>query len=122
MGAHAVLGQAQQEAAAVLRVADLVDQSPPAEPADDPVDRLAVSVLTNAVDGPALALASGIVRLVDLAAAGDSDATVPFEGSGKRTHEAVAGSELVVVDDAPHGFNVSHADEFNQALLSFLQR
>ena len=28
---------------------------------------------------------------------GDSDATVPFEGSGKRTHEAIAGSELVVV-------------------------
>ncbi len=25
---------------------------------------------------------------------GDSDATVPFEGSGARTHEAIAGSEL----------------------------
>ena len=53
---------------------------------------------------------------------GDSDGTVPFEGSGKRTHEAIAGSELVVVRDAPHGFNVSHAEEFNQALLTFLQR
>ena len=53
---------------------------------------------------------------------GAGDGTVPFEGSGKRTHEAIAGSELVVVPDAPHGFNVSHADEFNQALLSFLQR
>ena len=53
---------------------------------------------------------------------GDSDATVPFEGSGKRTHEAIAGSELVVVPDAPHGFNVSHADEFNRALLAFLQK
>lgn len=53
---------------------------------------------------------------------GDSDATVPFEGSGKRTHEAIAGSELVVVPDAPHGFNVSHADEFNSALLAFLQK
>ncbi len=37
----------------------------------DPVDRLAVAVLTNAVDGPAMTLASGIVRLVDLAAGGD---------------------------------------------------
>ncbi len=46
---------------------------------------------------------------------GDSDATVPFEGSGRRTHEAIAGSELVVVEDAPHGFNVSHALEFNRA-------
>lgn len=53
---------------------------------------------------------------------GDSDATVPFEGSGRRTHEAVAGPELVVVQDAPHGFNVSHAQEFNAALLEFLER
>ena len=53
---------------------------------------------------------------------GDSDATVPFEGSGKRTHEAIAGSELVVVADAPHGLNVSHAEEFNRALLAFLER
>lgn len=34
----------------------------------DPVDRLAVSVLTNAIDGPANALASTFVRLVNLAA------------------------------------------------------
>ncbi len=53
---------------------------------------------------------------------GDSDATVPFEGSGKRTHEQIAGSELVVVEDAPHGLNVSHAREFNEALLAFLAK
>lgn len=53
---------------------------------------------------------------------GDSDSTVPFEGSGKRTHEAIPGSELHVVAGAPHGVNVSHADEFNRALVSFLQR
>ena len=53
---------------------------------------------------------------------GDADGIVPFEGSGKRTHEAVAGSELVVVEGAPHGFNVSHAEEFNRALLDFLAR
>ena len=35
---------------------------------------------------------------------------------------AIPGSELVVVQDAPHGFNVSHADEFNRALLDFLAR
>ncbi len=51
---------------------------------------------------------------------GDSDAIVPFEVSGKRTAEAVDGAELVVVEDAPHGFNVSHAEEFNRALLGFL--
>lgn len=53
---------------------------------------------------------------------GDSDGTVPFEGSGKRTHEAIEGSELVVVEDAPHGLNLSHADEFNKALLGFLEK
>ena len=53
---------------------------------------------------------------------GDSDATVPFEGSGARTHAAVPQSQLVVVPDAPHGFNVSHADAFNTALLEFLRR
>jgi pimeloyl-ACP methyl ester carboxylesterase len=53
---------------------------------------------------------------------GDSDGIVPFEGSGKRTHAAVKGSELVVIDDGPHGINVSHADEFNDALLSFLEK
>jgi non-heme chloroperoxidase len=51
---------------------------------------------------------------------GDSDGIVPFEGSGKRTHEAVDGSEVVVVEGGPHGFNVSHADEFNRALIDFL--
>jgi pimeloyl-ACP methyl ester carboxylesterase len=51
---------------------------------------------------------------------GDSDAIVPFEVSGKRTAASVDGAELVVVADAPHGFNVSHADEFNRALLAFL--
>jgi non-heme chloroperoxidase len=53
---------------------------------------------------------------------GDSDGIVPFEGSGKRSHEAIEGSELVVLDGAPHGCNVSHAAEFNRALLAFLER
>jgi non-heme chloroperoxidase len=53
---------------------------------------------------------------------GDSDGIVPFEGSGKRTHEAIEGSELVLVEGAPHGFNVSHATEFNQALLAFCEK
>jgi non-heme chloroperoxidase len=51
---------------------------------------------------------------------GDADAVVPLAGSGARTHAAVAGSELVVLAGAPHGCNVSHAAEFNAALLAFL--
>ncbi|WP_211348959.1 alpha/beta fold hydrolase [Nocardioides litoris] len=53
---------------------------------------------------------------------GDGDAVVPFEVSGKRSAEAISDSELVVVSGAPHGFNVSHRDEFNAALLAFLGR
>lgn len=53
---------------------------------------------------------------------GDSDATVPLEGSGARTHAAIKHSELVVLKDAPHGMNVSHGAEFNAGLIDFLKR
>ena len=53
---------------------------------------------------------------------GDSDAIVPFEASAKRAHEAIAGSDLALIDAAPHGLNVTHADIFNRTLLDFLAR
>jgi non-heme chloroperoxidase len=60
------------------------------------------------------------VSVPSLVIHGDGDQTVPFEGSGKRTHEALAGSRLHVIAGGPHGINVSHADEFNEVLLKFL--
>lgn len=51
---------------------------------------------------------------------GDADESVPFEGSAGRTHDAIPGSELHVIADAPHGCNVTHPDEFNEALIRFL--
>ena len=51
---------------------------------------------------------------------GDADATVPFEGSGARTHAAIPGSRLHVIAGGPHGCNVSHAQEWNDVLLKFL--
>ena len=51
---------------------------------------------------------------------GDGDATVPFEGSGRRTHEALPDSRLHVIAGGPHAIPVSHADEFNAVLLDFL--
>ena len=53
---------------------------------------------------------------------GDGDGVVPFEGSGARTHAAIPQSELVVLQGAPHGCNVSHAQEFNDALIAFLAK
>lgn len=52
---------------------------------------------------------------------GDTDAIVPLEVSGQRTHELIPNSELVVIEGAPHGLNVTHAAQFNQALLDFLK-
>ncbi|MGJ7580643.1 alpha/beta fold hydrolase [Variovorax sp. RHLX14] len=51
---------------------------------------------------------------------GDSDAIVPLEVSGARTHKAIPGSVLKVVKGAPHGFNASHSAEFNEGLIAFL--
>ncbi|ROR66824.1 alpha/beta fold hydrolase [Agrococcus jenensis] len=63
-----------------------------------------------------------LVTVPTLVLHGDADGIVPFEGSGKRTHEAIPGSELVLIPGAPHGLNASHPAEFNAALLDFLQR
>ena len=49
-----------------------------------------------------------------------ADAIVPFEVSGARTHKAIAGARLSLIKGGPHGVNLSHAAEFNQALLEFL--
>jgi pimeloyl-ACP methyl ester carboxylesterase len=51
---------------------------------------------------------------------GGSDAIVPVEVSGRRSHEAIAGSRLAVIEQAPHGVNTTHAEQFNAALLDFL--
>jgi pimeloyl-ACP methyl ester carboxylesterase len=53
---------------------------------------------------------------------GDADQVVPFQVSGRRTVESIPGSELVLIEGGPHGINVSHADQFNTALLTFLNR
>ena len=52
---------------------------------------------------------------------GDADAIVPVEVSGQKAHERIAGSQLVIIKGGPHGFNVTHAKEFNEALIQFIQ-
>lgn len=51
---------------------------------------------------------------------GAGDEIVPFEASGRRTAEAIEGAQLHVIEDGPHGCNASHPDEFNAALIDFL--
>jgi len=51
---------------------------------------------------------------------GDSDAIVPFEVSGKRSHESIANSSLALIEGGPHGLNATHPEQFNRALLDFL--
>jgi non-heme chloroperoxidase len=62
------------------------------------------------------------VTVPTLVVHGDSDAIVPFEVSGKRSHELIAGSQLVLIEGGPHGVNASHPEQFNAALLDFLAR
>lgn len=51
---------------------------------------------------------------------GDSDRILPIDVTGKRTHELVKGSRLVVIEGGPHGLNWTHADQVNRELLDFL--
>ncbi|OBB94958.1 alpha/beta fold hydrolase [Mycolicibacterium peregrinum] len=60
------------------------------------------------------------VTVPSLVIHGDADTTVPFEGSGLRTHEALRDSRLHVIAGGPHGIPISHAGEFNDVLLAFL--
>ncbi len=61
------------------------------------------------------------MRLPTLIIHGDADAVVPFEMSGKHSHEAIPGSRLALIAGGPHGVNATHAAQFNAALLDFLR-
>ncbi|MBJ8107034.1 MULTISPECIES: alpha/beta fold hydrolase [Bacillus cereus group] len=61
------------------------------------------------------------INIPTLVIHGDSDATVPYEYSGKLTHEAIPNSKVALIEGGPHGLNATHAKEFNEALLLFLK-
>ena len=52
---------------------------------------------------------------------GDADRILPIAATGTRTHEAVKGSRLVVVEGGPHGVIWTHAEEVNPGLVNFLE-
>jgi len=53
---------------------------------------------------------------------GDADRVTPFPITGKRMHDGVKGSQLMVLEGAPHSIPWTHADEVNRALMDFLAR
>ena len=52
---------------------------------------------------------------------GDADVVNPVQVSGERVKKALPHSELVIIAGGPHGLNFTHAEQFNQALLSFIK-
>jgi len=54
---------------------------------------------------------------------GDADRILPISATGgPHLAEAIPGSQLVVVEGAPHGMLWTHAEEVNRALLEFVGR
>jgi non-heme chloroperoxidase len=57
-----------------------------------------------------------------LAVHGSADRLLPAEATAHRIAEFVADSEVVEIAGAPHGKLWTHADEVNEALLTFMDR
>jgi non-heme chloroperoxidase len=53
---------------------------------------------------------------------GTADRILPIDACGRPTHEAIKGSEYVVIDGAPHGLCWTHAEDVNEAIVSFLTK
>lgn len=51
---------------------------------------------------------------------GDDDQIVPIETSARQAATGIANSEFIVIEGAPHGLNVTHADKLNEILKRFL--
>jgi 3-oxoadipate enol-lactonase len=61
----------------------------------------------------------GSIRAPSVIVAGTDDvATPPREA--EKLHERIAGSELVVLEDASHLCNIEQPERFNQVVLGFL--
>ena len=52
---------------------------------------------------------------------GDADQTVPLETSAQKAAEGIADNRLEIIEGAPHGLHLTHADRLNDLLLSFIK-
>lgn len=53
---------------------------------------------------------------------GDADETVPKATSADQAAKGIADNTYEVIKGAPHGLNITHADELNKILISFLKK
>jgi non-heme chloroperoxidase len=51
---------------------------------------------------------------------GTSDKTVPIEAAGRAAHKAIAQSQLIEYDGAPHGLAETGKHRLSQDLIQFL--
>jgi pimeloyl-ACP methyl ester carboxylesterase len=52
---------------------------------------------------------------------GDSDTSTPLEKSGRKVAELIAGSRLIVYENAGHALPITHMDRANRDLLAFIK-
>lgn len=62
----------------------------------------------------------GNVNVRTLIVHGDDDKVVPIDTAGKQAAQGIANNEYVVIPGAPHGLNVTHADDLNSIISRFL--
>lgn len=52
---------------------------------------------------------------------GDSDRIVPAEVSAMRAHDMIKGSQLAIIEGAPHGFAATHPQDLDPLMIDFLK-
>ena len=60
------------------------------------------------------------VNVKTLIVHGDDDQIVPIETAGRQAAEGIADNDFIVIEGAPHGLNVTHADKLNNVIVQFL--
>lgn len=59
------------------------------------------------------------IRTPTLILQGDNDKSAPLELTGRPTHELIAGSRLIVYENAPHGLPYTHTDRMLEDIVAF---
>lgn len=62
------------------------------------------------------------IKVPTLVIHGDADKTVPIDSSDNLTAKAIAGSQYIVYEGAPHGLFITEKNKLNEDLLRFLKK